>query len=139
MPVQEQPEAFQGNMDPVDAGCGPDHGPYTAPPNTISVDVAVTPGSANDIVVNLKRGGQTIASADLPTGPGPETLHYEPAGGVPEGDYHVQVCDFGDGSPPLPPTSYTGTIAGCRRRARTASGPSALFRFHACCGWSGTW
>jgi extracellular elastinolytic metalloproteinase len=107
---QEQPEAFQGDLGSADAGCGPDHGPYTAPPNTISIDVVATADlPANDIVLHLKRDGVSIASFD--SGTSPEAIHYEPAGGVPEDDYHVQVCEFGDGSPPLPPTTYTGTIA----------------------------
>jgi hypothetical protein len=94
----------------VDGACGPDHGPYAAPPNTISIDVVATADlPANDIVLHLKRDGQTIASSD--TGTSPEAVHWEPAGGVPVDDYFVQVCEFGDGHGALPPTTYTGTIA----------------------------
>ena len=33
----------------------------------------------------------------------PERFRYEPAGGVPTGDYFVRVCDFPDGgAPPAP-------------------------------------
>jgi extracellular elastinolytic metalloproteinase len=107
---QEQPEAFTGEMPAADAGCGPDHGPYTAPPNTVSVEVVASANvPANDIVLHLKHNGVTVASFD--SGTSPEAIHYQPAGGVPEGDYFTQVCDFGDGSPPLQPSSYTGTIA----------------------------
>ena len=107
---QEQPEAFTGELPAADAGCGPEHGPYTAPPNTISVEVVASANlPANDIVLYLKHNGVTVASFD--SGTSPEAIHYAPAGGVPEGDYFAQVCDFGDGSPPLPPNGYSGTIA----------------------------
>ena len=39
----------------------------------------------------------------------PEQFHYAPAGGVPPGDYFVQVCDFADGAAWAAPRTYTGT------------------------------
>ncbi len=39
---QEQPEAFTGDLPAADGGCGPEHGPYTAPPNTESVEVVAS-------------------------------------------------------------------------------------------------
>ena len=105
---QEQPEAFTGDLPATDGGWGPEHGPYTAPPNTVSVEVVASATvPANDIVLHLKHNGVTVASFD--GGSSPEAMHYAPGGGVPEGEYFAQVCDFGDGAPALAPTGYTGT------------------------------
>jgi extracellular elastinolytic metalloproteinase len=108
----EAPEAetFAGDLGPQDGACGELHGPYTAPSGTRSIDVVATADlPLNDIVLHLKRGGQTVASFD--SGTSPEAIHYEPATGVPAGDYHVQVCEYADGAGALPPSTYTGTIA----------------------------
>ncbi len=44
----------------------------------------------------------------------PESFHYEPAGGVPAGNYMIKVCDFDDpaNAPFAAPRTYTGTLTG---------------------------
>ena len=41
----------------------------------------------------------------------PERIRYAPDGGVPAGDYFVELCEFKDGQPPVEPRTYTGTIS----------------------------
>lgn len=96
-----------------DGACDMDKGPFTAPPNTISIDVVATADNpVNDMVLHLLDSGHnTIASQD--TGTSPEAIHYEPTGGVAPGDYFVRVCDFNSSTDDLtwlPPNTYTGSI-----------------------------
>ena len=39
-----------------------------------------------------------------------ERIRYAPTDGVPAGDYFVQLCEFKDGSAPVEPRTYTGSI-----------------------------
>ncbi len=99
-------ETFSGSTD--DAGaCTPQdarHGPYTVEDGqgqiTVAVAATVPNGLDDDITLNLYRSGETspVASQDLLTSP--EALTYAPEGGVPAGDYSVEVCEFtpADGS-----------------------------------------
>ena len=122
---QEQPEAFTGDLPAADGGCGPEHGPYTAPPNTVSVEVVASATvPANDIVLHLKHNGVTVASFD--SGSSPEAIHYAPAGGVPEGEYFAQVCDFGDGSPALAADRLHRDDRDERHRGRSDSVPAEV-------------
>jgi hypothetical protein len=63
----------------------------------------------NDVILELLKGATVLVHADtLFT---PEQFRYAPAGGVPPGnDYHVRVCDFGDGDPWAAPQTYSGTV-----------------------------
>jgi extracellular elastinolytic metalloproteinase len=99
---------FSGEMAAVDAGCGPRHGPYTVTTSVRSISVAANATINNDIVLKLYRGSQLLRAAD--TGTTPESLTYAPTGGVPPGDYFVEVCDFRDGHAPDAPRTYTGTV-----------------------------
>jgi hypothetical protein len=100
---------FSGELPLNDGGCGPRHGPYTVGAGVRALDVfadAVTP--LQDIVLNLYFGTTRIVSADtLFT---PERIRYSPPGGVPPGQYSVEVCDFVDNTPPVEPRNYNGTF-----------------------------
>lgn len=102
---------FSGTLSGADGECSIDHGPYNAPAGTFSIDVSATfDVVANDIVLRLKRDGTIVQAAD--TLFSPEAIHYEPTGGVPPGDYFVQVCEFADGEPAVvSPATYRGTIS----------------------------
>ncbi len=101
---------FSGTLPATDGGCAPRNGPFAVGPGVRFLRVfanANTP--AQDIVLHLYLDTTLIASAD--TGFTPEVIHYEPAGGVPPGNYFVEVCEFGpDGAPPVEPRGYTGTF-----------------------------
>ncbi len=104
-------EPFTGST--ADAGaCSTErHGPYAVEDGTGQISVAAaatTPnGTDDDITINLYRAGQDapVASQDLLTSP--EVLTYSPAGGVPAGDYSVEVCEF---TPAAGSIGYTGAF-----------------------------
>ena len=103
--------AFNGELPVQDGGCDAQKGPYTvaATDGVRAIDVFANADTvANDIVLKLFRGTTEVAEAD--TVRTPERIRYAPDGGVPAGDYFVQVCEFGDGQPPVEPRTYTGTI-----------------------------
>lgn len=100
---------FNGTVPATDAACGPMHGPYAVGPGVRALDgFAAATVPTNDVVLNLFREGVLVLSAD--TLFSPEQFHYEPPGGVPTGNYTVQVCDFADGAVWLEPRTYTGTF-----------------------------
>lgn len=99
-------DTFSGSY--TATACGPLHGPYTASgARTIDV-VASADLPTNDIVLHLQHpAGTDVASSDVLFSP--EAIHYEPAGGVPDGPYYVQVCPFD--AEQTEPTTYRGSIA----------------------------
>ncbi len=106
-----EPQTFSGELPATDGGCGPRHGPYTVAEGAgvRAIDVFANADIATqDIVLKLYRGTTLVAEADTLTTP--ERIRYAPAGGVPAGDYFVEVCEFGNGTPPVEPRTYTGTI-----------------------------
>ena len=101
-----------GELPAQDAGCDVRKGPYTvaADAGVRAIEVFVNAdANANDIVLRLYNGDAKVAEAD--TIRTPERIRYAPDGGVPAGDYFVEVCDFGDGQVPVDPRTYTGTIS----------------------------
>ncbi|QZY28579.1 M36 family metallopeptidase [Nocardioides coralli] len=106
-------QPFAGATD--DAGaCTPQdqrHGPVTAEEGTGQISVAasatVPNGTDDDITINLYRDGEAnpVASQDLLTSP--EVLTWGPNGGVPAGDYFVEICEF---TPSAGSISYTGSV-----------------------------
>jgi hypothetical protein len=102
---------FSGALPPTDGACGPNH------PFTVGAGVRAASGFANatnpntDIILELWRvGTPNVLLLQADTLLTPERFRYEPAGGVPTGDYFVRVCDFPDGGAPPAPFTYTGTI-----------------------------
>jgi extracellular elastinolytic metalloproteinase len=90
----------------ADAGaCTPQdarHGPFAVEDGqgqiTVSAAVTAPNGVDDDITINLYQGADTanpVASQDLLGSP--EVLSYAPSGGVPAGDYFVEVCEFNSG------------------------------------------
>jgi len=107
--VQASFAAFTGTLAAADGACASKHGPYAAPANTKSIDVVASADNPlNDIVLRLYRGTTIVQAAD--TLFSPEAIHYAPTGGVPAGNYFVEVCNYPSAGSPLPPTTYRGTI-----------------------------
>ena len=98
-------QTYSGSYTPT--SCGSYHD-FTVPAGTRSIDVtAAAPG--NDIILELHRPqGTVVASSDIPAGPNPESIHYEPVVLEP-GVYSVRVCPFDAAQ--VPPYTYTGTFA----------------------------
>jgi extracellular elastinolytic metalloproteinase len=96
---------FSGTVPPEDGACDVRKGPYTVGPGVRALDgFAAATVPTNDMVLRLYYGTTLVLEAD--TLFSPEQFHYEPAGGVPPGDYYVEVCDFDEGAPG--PTGGTG-------------------------------
>ncbi|MGH3458145.1 M36 family metallopeptidase [Aeromicrobium sp.] len=105
---------FSGKTDDADA-CTPKdarHGPFAVEEGNgqITVNAAVTMpnGIDDDITINLYEGGKDnpVASQDLLGSP--EVLTYSPDGGVPAGDYFVEVCEFNSGAGSI---GYAGSFS----------------------------
>jgi len=96
-------EAFSGTYTPT--SCGAFHD-FTVGSGVRSIDVVVD-APLNDIILELYFGGERIATSDIPAGPNPEAIHYEPPV-VAEGVYSVRVCPFDEAQ--LPPYTYAGTF-----------------------------
>ena len=101
-----QTESFTGEFTSA-TSCGPLHGPYTLGNGNKRIVVnghAAVP--ANDVVIKLHDDSGLIATHDL--GTTPDTMVYEPAGGIPAGDYYAQVCPYQSAT--VAPYNYVGTI-----------------------------
>jgi hypothetical protein len=109
--LKSQTFNYSGTLPQTDGACDDRKGPFTvaAGANVRAIDTTAGSDSGlNDIVLVLFNGTTEVTRADSTTTP--ERIRYSPAGGVPAGDYFVQVCDFGDGEPPSDPRGYTGTL-----------------------------
>jgi extracellular elastinolytic metalloproteinase len=102
---------FSGTLPGNDGGCGPQH------PVTVPAGVRALSGFANatnpltDIILELWRvGTPNVLLIQADTVFTPERFRFEPAGGVPPGDYFSRVCDFPDGGAPPAPLTYSGTF-----------------------------
>ncbi len=102
---------FDGEVPGTDAACDVRKGPFTvgAGVRALSGFAAATLQS-NDVVFKLFFDGSTTPLITADTGTSPEQFRYAPAGGVPPGEYFVQVCDFADGAAWATPRTYTGTV-----------------------------
>lgn len=102
------PTPFNGAI--TASGCGPDHD-FTVPEGQASAVAAATAAvPTNDIIVKILFEGAVVASSD--TGTSPEVATYAPAGGLPVGEYTVQVCPFNPPTVPfLEPGDYAGVFA----------------------------
>jgi hypothetical protein len=106
--------AFSGSFDPHIYPCASQIHQFIVPAGQARIVVnvnAILP--ANDFAVTLLYGSGASASfiRTEDTGVGNEVLVYQPAGGVPEGTYEVQICLSGNPLASAPPYDYTGTFS----------------------------
>jgi len=102
---------FNGELAATDGACGVRHGPYTVGPGVRALSgFAAATINTNDVVFKLFFGASTTPLITADTLFSPEQFRYSPAGGVPPGDYFVQVCDFADGAAWASPRTYNGTV-----------------------------
>jgi extracellular elastinolytic metalloproteinase len=109
--------SYSGELAATDGACNT-HGPFAIGAGNRALDgFAAATIPTNDLVLELVRGGTVLVHAD--TLFSPEQFHYEPAGGVPAGDYFINVCDFDNAGTPTDPNepwaaprTYTGTLTG---------------------------
>jgi hypothetical protein len=106
------PVAFAGRLPEADGACDVRKGPFPvdAEDHVRAIDVVVEadPLRRQDLVLRLYAGADQVAEVDTFTSP--ERLRYAPPGGVPAGEYFVEVCEARDGSPPVEPRDYRGTL-----------------------------
>jgi hypothetical protein len=102
--------SYNGELPATDGACIT-HGPFAIGAGNRALDgfVAATV-PLNDVVLELVKDGTVLVHAD--TLFSPEQFHYEPAGGILAGDYHIKVCDFADGAAWSAPRTYAGTLTG---------------------------
>ncbi len=116
---------FEGSVDGV--VCGEPHEFELSDGNTQQIDVvASAANTANDIVIQLYKGDQLLASGDLLTSP--ETLTYAPGGTIPQGVYNVRICPF-EGTPFLPPTDYAGFVSTSDSSGGAPEAPLPAWRY----------
>jgi extracellular elastinolytic metalloproteinase len=104
---------FAGSVAATDGACDVRKGPFTVGAGVRALSgFAAADNSLNDVVLKLFFDGSTTPLVEADTLFSPEQFRYAPAGGVPPGDYFVQVCDFdnGGGGPWTAPLTYTGTV-----------------------------
>jgi extracellular elastinolytic metalloproteinase len=105
---------FDGSVAATDGACDVRKGPFTVGPGVRALSgFAAATVSLNDVVFRLFFDGSTTPLIEADTGFSPEQFRYAPAGGVPPGDYFVQVCDFLNNNPAAvwaEPRTYTGTV-----------------------------
>ena len=105
--LQDPPIPHSGNFHgetPDDGTCGPKHAIPTDA-NTASIVVLASADiPVDDIVLNILRGDEVVASSDTATSP--EVATYSPSP-FPAGEYFAQVCEFEE----VPSFSYTGAYA----------------------------
>jgi extracellular elastinolytic metalloproteinase len=108
---------FSGTVAATDGACSVAGTFAIAAGNRALDGFANATNPVNDLVLDLyNEANVRVAHAD--TFLTPERFRYAPAGGVPAGNYRVEVCDFDDG-PPGPtgtawadPRTYEGTLIG---------------------------
>jgi extracellular elastinolytic metalloproteinase len=103
-------ETFRGSVPQTDGACDT-QGSWTVAAGERVESIAATVEATlttNDVVLNLKRDGTSVASAD--TLFSPEALVYDPPDAG-KGTYVLDVCDFVDGEAWAAPNTYDGQIA----------------------------
>ncbi|HZE72474.1 MAG TPA: M36 family metallopeptidase, partial [Pyrinomonadaceae bacterium] len=114
-PTGPQTQAFSGTYDPHVFPCTTPRNHFTVPAGQARIVVQVNAGVVtNDLSVSLLFGPDPspvlITTED--TGTCCEALTYEPGGGVPAGEYQVQICQTPNtmGVPQMAPFNYLGTF-----------------------------
>ncbi len=112
-------EPFQGTFST--AKCGTE-GPFKVDGKTKSIVVAASAVAPDeDIVLNLIFNGVIVATSDTATSP--EAITYSPPGGVPAGDYTVEVCEFPNGTAPTIVGEYAGVFIATNQETPQAGIP----------------
>ena len=111
------PVPFSGTYDPTVFPCATPKHTFAVLPGQVRIIVQVTATvPTNDLTVTLLFGPTPATAVPVAgpedTGISTELLLYQPAGGVPAGNYHVQVCETPNPGavPQLAPFDYNGTF-----------------------------
>ena len=121
--------SFSGEVAATDGACTIS-GPFAIGTGNRALDGFVNAdNSVNDVAIDLMFNGAIVPGTHADTFLTPERFRYEPAGGVPPGNYSVQVCDFDDAQNTVwaAPRTYQGTLIG----DATPAPPAYLARWKA--------
>ncbi len=110
-----QSQVFQGSYDPHVFPCATARHHFMVPAGQLRIVVQVSAGiPTNDLTVSLLFGPDPfpVLLATEDTGTSSEVLTYTPGGGVPPGEYQVQICQTPNtmGVPQTAPFNYAGTF-----------------------------
>src|ERR1700737_2194459 len=116
-PSLSVPAPFAGTYDPVVFPCATPKHTFAVGPGQVRIIVQVSATvPTNDLTVTLLFGPvaatAVVVAGPEDTGISTELLLYQPAGGVPAGNYHVQVCETPNPGavPQMAPFTYNGTF-----------------------------
>ena len=114
-PSSDGPQVFQGTYDPNPYPCATERHHFHVPTGKSRIVVQVNATvPTNDLSVSLLYGSDPnpILVQREDTGTCCEALIYQPADGVPAGEYQVQICQTPtpQGVPQNPPYDYTGVF-----------------------------
>src|ERR1700736_136094 len=113
-PTVSVPMTFSGTYDPHVFPCASTKHPFTVPAGQVRIIVQVSATvPTNDITVTLLYGPtSTVVAGPEDTGVSSELLLYQPGGGVPAGQYQVQVCETPNPGavPQMAPFDYNVTF-----------------------------
>src|SRR5947209_1614386 len=109
------PSPFMGTYDPTVFPCGTPRHHFIVPAGQARIVVQVSATvPTNDLSMTLLFGPDPnpLPLHTEDTGTSSEAYLYQPAGGVPAGEYQVQICQTPtpNGVPQMPPYSYNGTF-----------------------------
>src|SRR5438876_4951286 len=114
-PATPSPTPFSGTYDPHVFPCATPRHHFTVPAGQTRIEVQTTATLAtNDITITLLFGPDPnpspLQTEDTLTSS--EVLVYAPSGGVPAGEYQVQICQTPNtnGVPQMAPFTYNGTF-----------------------------
>ncbi|MEY2485882.1 MAG: hypothetical protein QOH39_1530 [Verrucomicrobiota bacterium] len=115
-PDTSVPTAFNGTYDPHVFPCATMRHHFTVPTGQVRIVVQVSATiPSNDLTVTLLFGpdpNPVVVAGPEDTGVSTELLLYQPGGGVPAGEYQVQVCETPNPGavPQTAPFDYNGTF-----------------------------
>jgi hypothetical protein len=114
-PAASVPQTFNGTYDATSVfPCSTPRHHFTVPAGQVRIVVQVAATlQTNDLEMTLLFGSDPnpVPLHTEDTGVGTEAYNYQPAGGVPAGEYQVQICESGaPAAPSMQPFTYNGTF-----------------------------
>jgi hypothetical protein len=114
-PMTSVPQTFSGTYDATSVfPCSTPRHHFTVPTGQVRIVVNVAATlQTNDLTLTLLYGSDPspVPLHTEDTGVGTEAYNYEPGGGVPPGEYQVQICESpAPAGPSMAPFTYTGTF-----------------------------
>lgn len=114
-PAVAVPQTYNGTYDPTSVfPCATPRHHFMVPAGQVRIVVQVAASlQTNDLEMTLLYGSDPnpmpLHTED--TGVGTEVFNYQPPGGVPPGEYQVQICESSaPAAPSMAPLTYTGTF-----------------------------